>query len=75
MTNEEDDIIRAVYDLADGEPELVTYDQIAFQLGTTMTAVEMLSGLLQRRNLAVVTLAGLQLTGTGQEYARLERRG
>jgi hypothetical protein len=73
MTVAEQEVLSAVYELADGRPVLVSYDKIADRLGTTLTAVKSFSLLLKNRNFAIVTFEGVQLTPTGLEQAKNER--
>ena len=72
MTNEERAVLQAIFDLCDGRPALVSYDEIAVRLATTLTAVKTLSALLRSRGLAVVTFGGIQLTSIGLDQARMQ---
>jgi len=72
MSNEEREVVRAVFDLSGGHAALVPYDEVAIRLGTTITAVKTLSALLRTRNIAVITFGGIQLTPAGLEQARLQ---
>ena len=75
MSNEERELLRAIFDLSNGQYVLVPFDEVAIRLGTSVTATRMLSSLLGSRKLALVTFGGIQLTGTGLEQARLEHAG
>ncbi len=72
MTDEERELLRAVFELSNGERVLVPFDDIAVRLGTSVTTTRTLSALLRSRNVAVVTFGGVQLTVAGLNQARLE---
>jgi hypothetical protein len=72
MTDEERELLGAVFDLSNGQSVLIPFGDVAIRLETSVTAVRTLSALLRSRNLALVTFGGIQLTGAGVEQAKLQ---
>jgi hypothetical protein len=73
MSFAEQEILSAIYELGGGDATLISYDELAVRLATTITAVKTIAYLLQNRRLAIVTLGGVQLTPIGLEQAKHER--
>jgi Mn-dependent DtxR family transcriptional regulator len=72
VTNEELELLRAIFDLSSGKGVLVPFDEIAIRLEASVTVTRMLAALLGSRKLAIVTFGGVQLTAAGLEQAKLQ---
>jgi hypothetical protein len=69
MSQDEENILRAAYEIGNGQPRIIEYRTLAVRTNLAETVVRSIAGQLQQQRLCMATFGGLQLTSAGMNLA------